>query len=190
VLKLATFTALLVTACTSSPIDVHGSFDNVEGLRKFEAADGFFDFGTHYDLFTSNGIKLTELHFASDPNACSWWTNSNEGANLTYPLLQIDAALYTGSPGMQATGVVDLSAQAPGTFSLTPAASSDPQADAGWLVEGSDSGYNGYFTGGAIQLDEVSDDRLVGTIDIQGSGGQAITGSFALSHCAAADWAH
>jgi hypothetical protein len=188
--KPAALTAMVLAACTASPIDVHGAFDNVESLRTFHAADGFFDVGTHYDVFTSNGVMLTELHFMSDPNACSWWTNSNASTKLKWPLLEIDTALYTGSPTAQTTGVVDLSVHAPGTFSLSPAASSDDQADAGWLVEGSDSGYDGFFTTGAIQIDEASDARLVGSIELQGSGGQAITGSFSLAHCVDADWAH
>jgi hypothetical protein len=189
VIKLATSSTVLLIACTS-PIDVHGSFDNVEGLRKFEAADGFFDLGTHYEVFTNNGIEFTELHFASDPDACTWYTNSNAGSSLHYPLLQVQAAIYTGSPASQPTGVLDLSVKAPGEFPLAPAAASDAQANAGWFVEGTSTGYNGYFTAGAIHFSEVTDDRLVGTIDVQGVDDQVISGSFSLAHCAAADWAH
>jgi hypothetical protein len=182
--------AILLAACASSPIDVYGSFDNIEGPRKFDAVDGFFDIGTEYDLFTSNGIMFTELHFTNDPNACSWWTNSNAGSALHLPLLLLNAAIFTGSPSTQPIGVLDLSVHSSGVFPLTPAAPVDAQANADWTVEGNSNGYDGNFTAGAIHFSESSDERLVGTIEVQAADDQAVSGSFAVEHCAAADWAH
>jgi hypothetical protein len=179
-LRRASGLIFLLGACTSSPIDVHGSFD-LEGQQTFDALGGLFA------TVTTDGLTSTSLLFTSEPNACAVVTKPS---TAHFPLLEIDAEIWTGSPFQTpANGSLDLSVHAPGFFPIWPGGPDQegPQSSATVGIQsGPGVGAFASFPSGAIELTEVSDERLVGTISLLGSDTD-VTGSFTVENCAAAD---
>jgi hypothetical protein len=170
--------ALVLGACAGPTVS------GTVGGQPFDAADGFFDLGTHENVFQNSSVTFTELRFVDFDGACARWAS----AGYPLPSHEVAAALDANGVTPAAGTHLDSTVTEPGMFSL--GAANGAVASAIWILYTASHGQEAPFDAGTITITEVSSDRIDGAIDVTAADGSHVAGDFHVGHCAAADWVH